>query len=139
MTNSTNQTPIPGIRSKLDSGDVRQLVQIIDIREQRELWEHIAAGSDQKHAAVAEEMLGDLPEVTALDALAAETELSRLVGGRRWIRIMRARAHGATWEEVGQAMRLSAEEARAWYAKRIAFQAEYAGDFHNAAEAEAAL
>ncbi len=126
-------------RAALDSGDLRQLLQVIDIREQRELWEHIAAGSDQKHAAVAEEMLGDLPEVSALDALAAETELARLAAGRRWIRIMRARARGASWDEVGQAMRVSADEARAWYARKIAFQAEYAGEFHNAAEAEAAL
>lgn len=119
--------------------DVHELQKIIDTHADRRMWQSVTAKGSPAHAEVAAAALAELPEVTALEALEAATRLAELTAGRRWIDVMYAREQGATWAEVGEAMELSADEARAWYADKIAAQARHVGDLHDAARAEAAL
>jgi hypothetical protein len=58
------------------------------------------------------------PDVSPLDALAANQELTRLLRGWQWHAIRAAREAGATWSQVGQAVGSTAEQARADYLQR---------------------
>jgi hypothetical protein len=56
---------------------------------------------------------------TALEALAANRELVERLTGWRWLAVREARERGHAWAEVGQALGVTAEEARGDYLARL--------------------
>jgi hypothetical protein len=121
--------------------DERELLQMWDHHHARQTWEGILR-KDQtsaEGAQVAQRALAEIPDVTALDALKANTELVRLLTGRRWYVMRDARQAGATWDEIGAAVDMSGQEARDWYRQKIEFQEKYAAEFHDAAGSRAVL
>jgi hypothetical protein len=70
-------------------------------------------------------------QVSALNALRANTELVDLLTGRRWMVIQDAREAGATWEQIGQALGMSRHAARNWYKRKIRAQERYVEHRHD--------
>lgn len=132
MNKSTAARPIAEL-------DVHELQKVIDTHTDLRMWQSVTVKGSSAGVEAAARALAKLPEVTALEAIEAATCHMELTGGRRWIDVMYAREHGDTWDAIGNAMHMSADEARAWYAAKIAHQARYVGDLHDAARAEAAL
>lgn len=56
---------------------------------------------------------------SALDALAAQHEVSALLAGWRWHTVTAAREQGATWDDIAAATNTSAEQARAEFVDRV--------------------
>lgn len=54
-----------------------------------------------------------------LDALAASAELVRALNGGRWIAVHDAREQGATWQQIADAMGVTAEHAQQIYTEAI--------------------
>lgn len=128
--------------STIGTASESELRYLLDAYNARPTWIRvharcIAEGRDGE-ARVAEDMLADLPEVGALDALEATTRLIKLMTGSRWIVMRDARESGASWGEVGTAIGMTGAEARTWYAEAIARQAKYVST-HDTARAEAVL
>jgi len=46
---------------------------------------------------------------------------------------------GASWTDIGDALGISKQAAQQFYQRKIEAQEKYAGDFHDAARARAAL
>ena len=75
---------------------------------------------EQERAGRLRELLGDQPRVPAVDALAAQHELTELLSGWRWHAVTAARAEGATWDDIAAATRTDPETARQSYRERVA-------------------
>lgn len=121
--------------------DERELLQMWDHHHARQTWEGILR-KDQtsvEGAKIAQRALADIPDVTALDALKANAELVQLLTGRRWYVMRDARQAGATWDEIGEALGMSSQEAREWYREAIERQEKYAAKFHDTAASRAVL
>lgn len=121
----------------------RQLWQRYDTANDRITWRQIlrdgqAAGRTDD-VQVAERVLDHLPDVTAVDGLAAGAVLIQRLTGYRWILMREARADGATWDEIGLPLDMTGDQARDWYREQIAFQERYVPEFHDTARARAAL
>jgi hypothetical protein len=70
----------------------------------------------------------DGPTVTPLDALTDATELIGLLSGWRWQAVYAARVEqGATWDEIGRATGVSAEQAEADHGEAVERQERYGG------------
>jgi hypothetical protein len=96
----------------------------------------IEKGADR---AGAEQALGDLPHITALDALRANAHLVGLLAGRRWYVMQAAREAGATWDEIGEALGMSRQGAYDSYRRKIRQREEYVPEIHDTARARSAL
>jgi hypothetical protein len=59
--------------------------------------------------------------------------------GRQWYVIQAARETGASWDDIGTALGVGAQEARDWYRDRITQCERLVPDFHDAGRARAAL
>jgi len=59
------------------------------------------------------------PDVSPLDALAANYELTGLLLGWQWHAMRAARETGASWSDIGRAVGTTAEQARAGYLDHI--------------------
>jgi hypothetical protein len=120
--------------------DEQKLWKQWDAFGSRLTWEKVLeqAGSENSRQ-VAQQALGELPVITAVEALAANTQLVELLVGRRWYVMQAAREAGATWDDIGEALGMSRQGAYDWYRRKIADQARYAPDFHDAARARAVL
>jgi hypothetical protein len=105
----------------------------------RQLWRNALAILDPDRRPIAEKQLATLESATALDALAANVELVRLMTGWRWQAIQSAREDGATWEEIGSVLGTTKQGAQLAYKRAIEAQEQHAADFHDAAAARAAL
>ncbi|HSV67107.1 MAG TPA: hypothetical protein VLJ59_14500 [Mycobacteriales bacterium] len=70
------------------------------------------------------------PHVDALTALAANHELITLLSGWQWHAIRDAREHGATWQQIAQALGTTPEQAHTGYLARIEEAERYASP-HN--------
>lgn len=131
------------VQETLDSGDERQLWELWDTSCRRRAWQRVVeqarSESNAEHLRVAEQTLAELPEVSALDGLAANHRLVNLLTGRRWFVMQQAREEGATWEQIGDALGMSRQGAHEWYGKKLAEQEQYAGDFHDTDRGRAAL
>lgn len=79
-----------------------------------------------------------MPDVSAIEALAANRELVELLTARRWYVIRDAREAGASWSQIGEALGMSKQGAQDWY-RRIAEQEQDVGDRHDAERAQEAL
>ena len=80
---------------------------------------------EQERAAQLRELLADQPRVPAVDALAAQHELTELLSGWRWHTVTAAREEGATWDAIAAATRTDPDTARQSYRERVA-EAEHA-------------
>lgn len=131
------------IAEALRTGDERELHQVWTIQGERRVWRGVLAkareAGNTESQAVADRALADLAVVTALDALRANARLVELLIGRRWIAMQDAREEGASWEQIGEALGMSKQGAHDWYRRKIAQQEQYAGEFHDAPRARAAL
>ena len=127
----------------LQGGSERQLFLVWDIPSERRMWqgarEHARQGGNAEHEQAAENALGELPDVSALQALSANKRLVELLTGRRWFVMQQAREEGASWSEIGEALGMSKQAAHDWYRRKIEHQEKYAPDFHDAARARAVL
>ena len=71
-------------------------------------------------------MLVDTPTTAPLDALRDATELTTLLTGWRWQAVYAARVEqNASWEEIGQATAVTAEQARTDYLEAVERQEGY--------------
>jgi len=120
-----------------------ELLARVDQAYERLTWSEVLAGAERagraEHVAVARRALDDGPVVTALDGLAAATQLVEMVTGQRWSLMLAARESGATWDQIGAAVGASGEQARSRYREAITRQERCAPQFHDAARARAAL
>jgi hypothetical protein len=86
-----------------------------------------------------QQKLGELPDVTALDALRANAQLVDLLVGRRWYVMQAAREEGATWDEIGSALGMTQQGAHDLYQRRIATREQVLPELHDKARGRAAL
>jgi hypothetical protein len=86
-----------------------------------------------------QQKLGELPDVTALDALRANAQLVDLLVGRRWYVMQAAREEGATWDEIGNALGMTRQGAHDLYQRRIATREQVIPELHDKARGRAAL
>src|SRR3954468_23557452 len=120
--------------------DERELLQTWDTFGSRLTWLNVLRHADTEHGQrIAQHTLDALPGVTALQALTANAQLVELLIGRRWNVIQAAREASASWDDVGTALGLTAQEAEAWYRDKIGHREQYAPEFHDAERARAAL
>ena len=69
--------------------------------------------------------------VDPLSALAANTELVKLLTRRRWLVMMYAREAGATWDELAQALQMTRGDAYHFYHQKIESQRLLAQTFER--------
>lgn len=141
MQDQTDPTPLD-VPKILADGHEHELWAVHQASVGRAAYEHVrilaAARGDQDGIAIAEQELARLPEVSALDGLAAAHALIRSLTGRRWIDMRRAREQGATWRQIGEALGMTRQAATDYYRRTIAEQERY-NPQHDAARARAAL
>jgi hypothetical protein len=119
------------------NADDRELYRLWQAFGDQMTWRGVIdKGGDRE---VAERALAELPGVTALEALEANRRLVELLTGQRWYVMRAAREAGATWEQVGAAMGMTKQGAQDWYRRKITDQERYAGQWHDAERARAAL
>jgi hypothetical protein len=117
--------------------DTQELLSLWNTHEQRSTWREVTLrGGNQD---IAEHVLEELPEVSAIEALAANRELVELLIARRWYVIRDAREAGQSWSDIGAALGMTKQGAQDWYRRRIAEQPEYVGNLHDAERAQQAL
>ena len=80
--------------------------------------------------------LADVPPVTALDALAANARLVRLMTGWQWLAMRDARKDGATWEQIGDALGVTSHAAQQAYKRAIEAQERYCAKYLQPGEAQ---
>ena len=105
---------------------------------ERDTWRKVLASRPDRRA-LAERKLAELESATALDALAANVELVKLLKGWQWLAIKAAREDGATWEQIGEVLGVSKQGALNAYTRAIEHQEKYAPDLHDATSARAVL
>lgn len=125
----------------LTAGDEQELYRVWNLHNQRSVWQTVINKSVDQHIKqqIATQVLGELPEVAALQALKANYHLVDLLIGRRWIVMQKAREEGASWNTIGEALGMSCHAAQRWYRRKIAEQEKYLGNFHDTARARSAL
>jgi hypothetical protein len=117
--------------------DVGEYIKAWDAHESRQVWKRVVGqGGD---ADVAQSALDQIPDVDAIEALAANAAAVSLLIGRRWYVMQEAREAGATWEAIGTALGITKQGAQDYYRRQIESQEKYVADFHDAARARAAL
>jgi hypothetical protein len=124
-----------------ESGTMDELLQVLRISDQRELYQH---GIEQGRASgqpveLLVDALTKLPGVAGLDALRASRRVVELLTGARWHMMRQAREEGASWSDIGQALGMTRQAAHDFYRRRIEQQEQDAPGFHNAARSRAAL
>lgn len=117
--------------------DVSEYIKAWDAHESRQMWKRVVdRGGD---ADVAQSALDQIPEVDAIEALAANAAAVNLLIGRRWYVMQAAREVGATWEAIGTALGITKQGAQDYYRRQIENQEKYAANFHDTDRARAAL
>lgn len=117
--------------------DVSEYIKAWDAHESRQMWQRVVdRGGD---ADVAQSALDQIPEVDAIEALAANAAAVNLLIGRRWYVMQEARGAGATWEAIGTALRITKQGAQDYYRRQIENQEKYAANFHDTDRARAAI
>ena len=120
-----------------ENADAAHNIGLWSAFQRRLVWRRVVErGGDP---AVAEGAVAEEPEVTALEALAANRALVDELVGQRWYVMQAAREDGASWGELGAALGMSKQGAQDWYRRKIADQERYAGNFHDAERAQAVL
>ena len=113
--------------------DERELLQRWDHYHQRRIWTTVLTRAQTDDGRrVAQRAVDELGDITALDALRANSELVQLLLGRRWYVMGDAREAGATWDEIGEAVGMSRQGAYDWYKRKIAGRERLVPDVHDA-------
>jgi hypothetical protein len=125
----------------VESGTMDELLQVLRISDQRELYQH---GIEQGRASgqpveLLVDALAKLPGVAGLDALRVSRRVVELLTGARWHMMRQAREEGASWSDIGQALGMTRQAAHDFYRRRIEQQEQDAPGFHNATRSRAAL
>jgi hypothetical protein len=103
-------------------------------------WQAVLARAAEEHARrVARQALAEFPDVTAVEALAANARLVTLLVSRRWYVIQAGREAGASWDDIGAALGMTGHEAQDWYREQISRREQDVPDVHDAARARAVL
>jgi hypothetical protein len=112
------------IDKALAAADEHKLWLAHELACERALWiaalRVAEANDDIDGNASARGWLAELPEMTALQALAVDTRLADLLMGRRWSTMRQAREDGCSWAKIGEAIGVSKQAAQEWYYKQIA-------------------
>lgn len=91
---------------------------VLDRGDEHELWAvHQAADAYATWERAADATRPAPPLVTPLEALAVTHRLAEALAARRWAGMRRAREHGATWRELGDALGMTKQAAQEWYRK----------------------
>ena len=116
--------------------DTDQLMNIWNAHEQHSTWRDVLRirAANKGDTAIAQRALDALPEVSALEALAANRDLVELLTSRRWYVIRDAREMGASWSQIGEALGISKQGAQDFYQRKVAEQEKYVPDFQTATE-----
>jgi hypothetical protein len=128
-----------------EPADVRtleELLAVLRISDQRELYEHaIAQAQETGHSvAVPVKALADLPGVTGLDALRASRRVVELLTGARWHMMRQAREEGSSWTQIGSALGMSKQAAYDFYRRNLDQQDDSSGSTtHSSPRSRAAL
>ena len=119
---------------------VHALLKMWDDWGERGTWRRAVAKfraeDDTQHLAVALKALADVPPVTALDALAANARIVRLMTGWQWLAMRDARKDGATWELIGEALGVTGQAAQQAYQRAIEVQERYCAKYLKPGEAQ---
>lgn len=91
--------------------------------------ERADADGDATRAAELREIGRSEASISAVDALAAQHEVSSLLSGWEWLTIRAAREDGASWGEVAASTRTDPEQARAGFLARIEQAEQYGHNF----------
>jgi hypothetical protein len=121
----------------IEKADERELHGFWNTYHERRVWRRVIDNGGDRE--LAERALGDLADVSALDALEANRRLVDFLEGRRWYVIQDAREAGASWVEIGAALGMTKQGAQDWYRRRIADRERYVPEFHDAERARAVL
>jgi hypothetical protein len=105
----------------VESGTMDELLQVLRISDQRELYQH---GIEQGRASgqpveLLVDALAKLPGVAGLDALRVSRRVVELLTGARWHMMRQAREEGASWSDIGQALGMTRQAAHDFYRRRI--------------------
>ena len=117
--------------------DVSEHIKARDAHESRQVWKRFVERGG--NADLAQSALDQIPEVDAIEALAANAAAANLLIGRRWYVMQEAREAGATWKAIGTALGITKQGAQDYYRRQIENQEKHAADFHDTARARAAL
>jgi len=74
-----------------------------------------------------------------LDGLTAGARLVEEVTAGRWVLMRQAREDGASWDQVGAAIGLPEDQARAWYAGKVDAHERHAAQWFDLARDRAVL
>ncbi|MFB7619275.1 hypothetical protein [Kitasatospora sp. NPDC056181] len=143
MSDTTPATsPADAVRAV--AGDEKALLALWHREHTRSLWQDTLDKADttddpENTRRIAAGAIAEVADSTPLHALAANAELVTLLTGRRWFVMRDAREQGSSWDEIGAALGISGDDARAYYERKIELQELHVGDLHDAARARRAL
>jgi len=125
----------------VDSGSMDELLRVLRLSDERELYER---GIEQGRASgrSVEELVGalaKLPGVAGLDALRVSRRLVELLTGARWHMMRQAREEGASWSDIGQALDMTRQAAHDFYRRKTDQQDQHAADSHHVTSSRAVL
>jgi hypothetical protein len=104
-----------------DVRSLEELLAVLRISDQRELYEHDIerAEADGHPVAVLVKALAELPGVSGLDALRASRRVVEILTNARWHMMRQAREEGSSWSQVGEALGTSKQAAYDFYRRKL--------------------
>lgn len=120
----TEPTTPPSLNKLLETYQAWSLRDTFD-----RIAERADADGDVDRAAELREIGRSETPVSAVDALAAQHEVSSLLSGWEWLTIRAAREDGASWREIATSTRSDPEQARAGFLARIEQAERYGHSF----------
>lgn len=112
---------------------LKELLETYQAWSLRDTFDRIAeradADGDAARAAELREIGRSEASISAVDALAAQHEVSSLLSGWEWLTVRAAREDGATWREIAASTRTDPDQARAGFLARIEQAERYGHDF----------
>jgi len=118
----------------------QELLDRVDRAQARVAWAGILAqATTDEQAQVARRVLTEQATVGALDGLTAGARLVEEVTAGRWVLMRQAREDGASWDQVGAAIGLPEDQARAWYAGKVDAHERHAAQWFDLARDRAVL
>lgn len=120
----TEPTTPPSLNKLLETYQAWSLRDTFD-----RMAERADADGDAARAAELREIGRSETPISAVDALAAQHEVSSLLSGWEWLTIRAAREDGASWREIATSTRTDPEQARAGFLARIDQAERYGHSF----------
>ncbi len=120
----TEPTRPPSLNELLETYQAWSLRDTFD-----RIAERAVADGDATRAAELREIGRSEASISAVDALAAQHEVSSLLSGWEWLTVRAAREDGASWREIAASTRTDPDQARAGFLARIEQAERYGHDF----------